>query len=217
MLGGEVVATTDLLTMPEARRAVNLPDPESGNSMDIELQLFVSGISDRIDELCGPVVQRTISSELHDGGVAKILLNKQWVSSVTTATEYVSTTGTTLTAESNSSKPSSAYLLESVGPYSWLRRRSSGGDTLYASGRGNIDVTYVAGRVASTAAVTEQFKLAASAVLRRLWKREGSSWSQQPSFFPDTENPTPTLQFYRAVDPMVKELLCGQILPPVGI
>lgn len=210
------MATLDLLDLDEARRAVNLPSPSTSDADD-DLKLFVSGISGRIDELCGPVVQRTITDEKHDGGRCRILLDLQHVSSVTSVSEWAGTTETTLAAETNASKPASGYLLDPVGPYGFVYRRASNGDATFPAGRRNVLVTYVAGRYADTAAVDERFKLAASAVLRRVFKREQSSWAHTPDFFTDTENPRPGLMFYKAVDPMLIEFLADELLPPVGI
>lgn len=204
----------DLLTIAEARSAVNLPTGDT--SHDTELELFVTGISGRIDELCGPVVQRTVSGERHDGGGRRVLLDRQHVESVSSVSEWSGTTETVLTEETDASKPSQGFLLDGD-IYAWVYRRSGDADARFPTGRRNVVVTYTAGRYADTASVGSTFKLAAASVLRRMWKREQSSWAQSPDFFPDTENPTAGLGFFKAVDPMVKELLAGELLPPVGM
>lgn len=209
------MADKDLLTLAEARTAVN--HPAGDTSHDTVLQLYVTGITGRIDAICGPVVQRTVTDEQHDGGRSKILLDVQHVDSVTSVSEWSNTTETTLTEESNSTKPTSGFLLHTVTPYNWIIRRSGNADATFPFGRNNVVTTYVAGRYADTASVDETFKLAAASVLRRIWKREQSSWAQTTDFFTDTENPTPMRQFFRAVDPMIKELLADEVLPPVGI
>lgn len=209
------MAATDLLTIVEARSAVNLPSGD--DSHDTDLQLYVTGITGRVDAICGPVVQRTVSSETHDGGRSKVLLDVQHVSSVTSVSEWLNTTETSLSEESNSSKPTSGFLLHTVGPYDWIIRRSGNADGRFPSGRNNVVVTYEAGRYADTDSVDETFKLAAASILRRIWKREQSSWAQTTDFFTDTEDPPPSRRFFRAVDPMVKELLADEVLPPVGI
>lgn len=212
-----MAAARDLLTLVEARSAVNLP--AGGESHDTDLQLFVTGISGRIDKLCGPVVHRTITGERHNGGACRVLLDWQHVDSITSAAEWSNTTETTLTEESDNTKPSNGFLLDTGERdiYAWVIRRSGNADARFPSGRRNVVITYVAGRYADTAAVDETFKLAAAAVLRRMWKREQSSWAHTPSFFPDTEDPRPSMVFFKAVDPMVKELLADELLPPVGL
>jgi hypothetical protein len=209
------MAATDLLTPSEARSAVNLPGGDT--SHDVDLQLYITGISGRVDAICGPVVERTVSSEKHNGGRSKILLDVQHVASVTSVSEWSNTTETALTEESNTTKPTSGFLLHTVTPYDWIIRRSGNSDASFPSGRNNVVVTYEAGRYADTAAVDETFKLAASSILRRIWKREQSSWSQTTDFFADTEQPAAMRGFFRAVDPMVKELLADEVLPPVGL
>lgn len=201
--------------MAEARSAVNLPTGNTNH--DVDLQLFITGISGRVDKLCGPVVQRTITGERHNGGASKVLLDYQHVATVTSVAEWSNTTETVLTAETDASKPATGYLLHTVTPYAWIVRRSGNADALFPVGRRNVVTTYTAGRYTSTATVDETFKLAATAVLRRIWKREQSSWAQAPDFFDNTENPRPSLSFFKAVDPMVKELLADELLPPVGL
>lgn len=209
------MADTDLLTIVEARLAVNLPSGDT--SHDTDLQLYVTGITGRIDAICGPVVERTVTAEKHNGGRSKILLDVQHAASITSVSEFSNTTETQLTEETNASKPSSGFLLNTAAPYDWIIRRSGNADATFPSGRNNVVVTYEAGRYADTASVDDTFKLAASSVLRRIWKREQSSWAQTPDFFTETENPTPSQRFFRAVDPMVKELLADEVLPPVGM
>lgn len=213
------MAARDLLTLEEGRRAVNLPNPASVNAQDTDLQLYITGISGRVDKLCGPVVQRAVTGERHNGGCDKVLLRLQHVAEVTAVTEWSGTTETTLTAETDGSKPSTGYLLDTGDSdiYAWVYRRSGNADARFPVGRRNVIVDYTAGRYADTASVDETFKLAAASVLRRIWKRESSSWAQSPDFFDSTENPAPSLGFFKAVDPMIKELLADELLPPVGL
>jgi hypothetical protein len=213
------VAARDLLSLEEARRAVNLPSPASENTQDTTLQLFVTGLSGRVDKLCGPVVQREVTGERHNGGRSKVLLALQHVSVVTSVVEWAGTSSTTLTEETDGTKPAAGFLLDpgEGDIYAWVRRRSGNGDATFPTGRRNVVVGYTAGRYADTASVDETFKLAATAVLRRLYKRESSSWSQSPSYFEDTDAPAAMVGFYKAVDPMIKELLCDELLPPVGL
>lgn len=213
------MATRDLLTLAEGRSAVNLPNPASVNPLDGDLQLYITGISGRVDKLCGPVVQRAVTGERHNGGKSKVLLELQHVASVTSVTEWAGTTQTALTAETDGTKPANGFLLDpgEGGIYAWVWRRSGNGDATFPVGRRNVVVAYIAGRYTATATVDETFKLAAASVLRRFWKREQSSWAQSPGFFEDAENSTAGLGFYKAVDPMIKELLCDELLPAVGL
>ncbi|MGH3942626.1 MAG: hypothetical protein ACRDTG_29185 [Pseudonocardiaceae bacterium] len=209
------MAADDLLTLAEARRAVNLPLEPS--DQDIDLALFVTGLSGRVDALCGPVVRRAVNGERHDGGRKKVLLGVHHASSVTSVAEWVNTTETVLSEETDSTKPANGFLLHTVLPYGWVIRRTGNADSVFPAGRRNVVITYQAGRYADTDSVGNTFKLAASAALRRLWKREQSSWAHTPDFFADTENPRPQLAFYKTVDPMIHELLAHELLPPVGL
>lgn len=206
------MAAADLLSLAEARSAVNLPT--GAGAHDTDLQLFLTGLSRRIDQLCGSVVIRTVTAERHDGGSHRIWLEKSPASSITSVSEWLDTTETVLTSETDSVKPADAYLLGNTGPLSFIRRRNTGTDARFATGRENVVITYPSGRYADTASVDELFKLAAASILRRIWKREQSSWAQEPDFFPDTENPRPGLQFFKAVDPMIMEFLADELLPP---
>lgn len=213
------MATRDLLTLAEGRSAVNLPNPGAENALDGDLQLYITGISGRVDKLCGPVVQRAVAGERHNGGrsgCGKVLLKLQHVAAVTSVAEWAGTTQTTLTEETDSVKPANGFLLDGD-IYAWVYRRSGNADAQFPPGRRNVVVGYTAGRYTATASVDETFKLAAGSVLRRIWKREQSSWAQSTDFFDDTENPRPSLGFFKAVDPMIKELLADELLPPVGL
>lgn len=207
------MAATDILTIDEARTAVNLGGQ---SSQDAQLGMFVSGITGRIDDLCGPVVIRTVTDEAHDGGDRRIWLDESPVDSVTTVVEWLSTTSNNLTAETNSSKPASGFLLDHAGNAAYLIRRSSGSDTRFPAGRRNVVVTYEAGRFASTSAVDGKFKLAVASILRRVYKRESAVWSHSPGAFSelDADTPTPSGMFFRALDPMVKEFLGDEVRPP---
>lgn len=176
------MATTDIVTLNEtveylrANGAVDSP----------MLAMFITSASATIDDIAGPVVQRTVTGELHDGGQDLIFLRYRPVVSVTTCKEYDrSGTSTTLTAETVSSKPTSGYLLE--GLTGIVRRRASGSPTWFAAGERNVEVTYVAGRAASTSAVDARFKLACLVTLAHVWRVElgtGNTFGAPEGFSP---------------------------------
>ena len=160
--------TRDILTLAEARAAIDIG--ASDTSHDTVLAAVITAMSYRFDDEFGPVVVRTITSEAHDGGSDRVVLRYRPVSSVTTATEYDGTTAQVLTAETNSTKPDNAYLLERGGKSGILRRRSANADARFPSGRQNVVVTYVAGRFASTSVVDQRFKDAARVALVNRWQ-----------------------------------------------
>lgn len=205
------MATLDVLTLSEAKLALNLTGT---TAHDVELAGFITASSLRLDELVGPVVRRHITDETHDGGAPSVFLRWWPVASVATVTEYSGTTATVLTPESPGSQPADAYLTE---PYSadptlkgpQLHRRSSGTDARFADGRGNVTVTYTAGRAVDTAAVDHRFKLAASLILINLWR------SQQDSSGGMGEFDVPNQIFPRfAVPNAVRELMHGEVQEP---
>lgn len=210
--------TLDLLTLIEGYRAIN--DPASVTALgseggtgghDTELAQWITALSRAVVDRCGAVVNVTYTDETYDGGRHTVWLKHRPISSVTTVKEYDDTTLTTLTVETNASKPDDAYLADGPGKHDvLLRRRSANGDATFASGRRNVVVTYVAGRAADTAAVDEKFKTAAGSILRRLWNREGSAWSTGGAPFEQPDR----AGFFRAVAPMIDEFLWDEKIPP---
>lgn len=181
------MATLDLLTLEEAKDAVNFEQTEIMH--DLELGAFVTAVSLRLDDLCGPIVQRTITNELHDGGCPTIRPRRTPVASVTTITDYEQLTGYALTAESNLAQPDYSYLLDSISTHNVvIRRRTSGSDGRFSYGRRNIAITYVAGRAATTATVDAKFKIGAALCLQHLWRPSAAGWAQTSSF-DDAVNP----------------------------
>lgn len=175
------MAEFDVLTLEEAKQALNVT---ATTKHDAELPLYITAVSDRLDRLVGPVVQRSVSSELHSGGHESIFLHLYPVVSVGSVQEYKEeeTTATVLTAETNASRPAEAYLTH---PYrrgallsSRLVRRSDKGLSRkgkFAKGQNNIVVSYVAGRCADTASVEPLFKQAAGLMLQNFWRAQQDS------------------------------------------
>lgn len=200
------MATLDLVTLEEAQGALNIDT--SDTTHDTALTAYITAVSLRLDELCGPIVVRTITGETHDGGNHQIWLDYIPISSVTTVTEYANTTATTLTAETNATKPSSAYMVDlQTGK---LVRRSSNGNTTFAKGMQNIAVTYVAGRATQTSTVSEKFKLAANLMLAAIWRREQGAGT---TTFGEFASPVMGATF--AIPNAVMELLADEIRGPV--
>jgi hypothetical protein len=179
--------------------------------------MFVTGVSKRVDELCGPVVRRQVTDERHDGGKARVFTDLEHAVSVQSVSEWSGGVETVLEEETLSTLPAAGFLLDSKGAYSFIWRRQAGSDCRFVVGRRNVVVAYRAGRYESTTVVGEVFKTAAGSVLRRLWKREQDSWAHSPALPTDNEDPQTTMRFFKAVDPMIKELLADELLPPVGL
>lgn len=202
------MATLDLLSIEEARSAINLA--AGVTTHDTELAEMVTGISAQVDELCGPVVARAVT-ETHDGGRPSITLDTVPISSITSVTEYdTAGTSTALTAETVSTKPASGYLLETGALYAKVHRRSSGADSVFLAGRQNVVIVTSAGRYATTAAVGGGFKSAAKSILRAVWQQEAGRWAQSPEFIDDAENDE--AGSFLSVEDMVRRRLRTELL-----
>lgn len=168
------MAATDLVSLADAKDA--LGGDRARTVDDVLLGAWVTAISQRLDEECGPLVQRTITSELHDGGGVIVALDYRPVASVTSVVEYdVDGVATTLTAETVSTRPASGFLLSP--DTGFVFRRQSGWDYAFPIGRRNVAVTYVAGRFASTATVDQAVKRAALVCVRHMWGTEHGAGS----------------------------------------
>jgi hypothetical protein len=202
------VGDTDIITLGEAKTELNI----TTNDTDPVLERWITAVSGLIDSLCGPVVIRTVTDEAHNGGGTILFLRQHPVSEITTVTEYASGTATVLTAESPT--VAGTYLFNPT--LGTVSRRSSWNN--YPFGASGVLVTYEAGRYADTASVDARFKTAALAILRRFWARETPSWVRGTGGFADlVQNPAVepgTPGFFRAVQPVVNELLGDQLLGP---
>lgn len=157
------MAATDIVDVETAADYVGL---EAGDDAGrLRLANLISAVSESIDSLVGPVVNRTVTAEKLNGGGHVVRPKYLPLASVTSVVEYQGTTAVTLTAETNGSQPADAYLFEAER----IIRRSGGVDWLFAEGRQNIVVTYVAGRGAST---PQRFVQACLIMIRNLWIRE---------------------------------------------
>jgi hypothetical protein len=165
---GEIITSTyDLLTLDEAKAALNIPLADT--TFDNELAMYVTAVSQRLDDFAGPIVKRSVADEVHDGGGAYIFPTQTPVASIGEVVEYSSGTATILTGETNA--VAGTYVLEGAGTHlSLIRRRSSWSDSAFIPGRGNVMISYVAGRFDSTADVSPKFKQAASKTLAWLWR-----------------------------------------------
>lgn len=155
--------TLDVLTLAEGQAAV--VDTSAGGVT--KLEAWITAVSRRIDDLCGPVVIRTITDERHFGNTDTLFLHHHPVQSVTTVTEYASGTGTVLTAETLAA--AGTYLYDSR--LGTLTRRSSWSTSTFGQ---DVLVTYVAGRYATTEDVDPLFKQAAVIMLTHLWRSAGT-------------------------------------------
>lgn len=190
----------NLLTRTEAYTAINDPATaaEESSLRDLEvIDIWVPALSRRIDELCGPVVTRTIT-ETHSGnGRDKLYLRTPPAVSITSVTV------------DGDEIASGGYDLDNDNRFLAILYRTT---STWPDGRRNIVVEYEAGRYADTATVGPLFKMAAGAILRRMWSREAGAWARGGD--PFAEAGAGSVGFFKAVDPMVHEFLGDEMRPP---
>lgn len=204
-----MAATLDLITLDEAKLAINVPLADT--TSDAEIASYVTAVSQRIDDMAGPVVKRTITAETHDGGSAYIFPTWTPVLSVTSVSVYLSGVETALTAETNGVATTNNYLLTGAGTHgAVIRRRSSWSDATFTEGRGNVVITYVAGRYDATASVAPKFKQAAAIFLAHLWRYEQGQGSVTFGSFEEGLG-IPTFGTPNAV----RDMLSSELLPKV--
>lgn len=200
--------TLDLLTVEEAKRAIN--KRAVADDQDDVLARHVTAVSRLIDDRCGPVVQRTVTAEVHDGGVGMIRVVRWPVVEYTLVRELVGSTVTPLNQLTFGST------LDGFVAPAWERdptlfsgalyRRDGGLPKLWSWGPGAVELTYEAGRYEDTESVDARFKDAAGAVLRRLWQREAGAWSKGPEFWENLDGQI-GVGFFRVAQPILEEML----------
>lgn len=143
------MAGTDLLTEGEAHDALR---GLRGPTRDADVMVYVSAVSARLDDVCGPIVART-RTEYHRAGQV-LILDYPPVGALTSVTTRIGTTVTTLTvgdlvvAGQVVTRP--GYVFDADGP--------------------GVTVTYSAGRCATTETVPNLFKVAARLFLQAIWR-----------------------------------------------
>lgn len=193
--------TLDVISLAEGKAALNITDTNN----DTELAVYITAVSRRLDDICGPIVKRDVTDELYPGGLAQLALTQAPASDTATTTisavtEYSGGTAQALAAESLTSSTSYDFTFDAT--TGLLSRRAGWSDATFGAQR--VKVTYAAGRYADTASVDAKFKLAAQIMLQHVWRPGqgfGGSYSDAPlSGF--------------AVPNAVAELLADEMQPP---
>lgn len=200
----------DILTLDEAKTAINMK--WSNADHDAELAQDITAISRIFDAECGPVVQRTVSAELHSGDLPVVTTRLSPVAGIGTVRESQAGDITTLSA-SNFGGTISGYLAE---PY-WqgggtllsgvLQRRYLGITGEWPAGC-EVEVTYTAGRYPTTETVDARFKACAAAVLQRFWKGEAGVWAQSAAtIYEDATEAVATPALSTVAKQLINEML----------
>lgn len=194
------MADLDVISLDEAMTAITMTG--SGAKHGEQVSLFVSGISERMDALCGPIVIREIEGEIHyPDPYGNIALRTPYVIEVTSLTEYVAGTGTELDAETLTVE--GGFLLRN----GLVGRRSAFGVSAWQGAA--VSVSYTAGRYETTAEVGARFKLAAEQIIARMWPQYAAAWSRGGVLDSPEDGPA----YFRSFDPVLREILEDQLLP----
>lgn len=167
--------TLDVLTLTEAKAELGIGAADT--SKDTTLARKITAVSRRLDQTCGPIVRRTITGEVLEGGAAAVWVAFAPVYSWTSVTEYDSTVAQVLDPEDYDTQPTYSYVAERgrtpTSAYSGrLWRRSAGASLRFPTGPEAVRVTYTAGRFADTASVDPLFKEAAAVMLKNAWRTQ---------------------------------------------
>ena len=181
---------------------------------EVDVARMVTAVSARIDELVGPVVNRSVT-EYHDGG-GDIWPRQTPVSSVTTLRHADGATVTTFTEDTwGDAGNADGFVVVQSGSYPHdvrIVRRSSGSGTGWLSGHRSLQLVYVAGRAADTASVPARYAEVAVECIRRLWDREASAWTRSAD--PFVEGGGQSSRFFKVFDYVVAEHLGDEMKPP---
>lgn len=180
------MADTDVLTVQEAKEILNMVNSMSSAELE-ELPGWVSAVSERLDILVGPVVRREVTDFL-EGGTGNVFVNHYPVTSFT----EVKSDGVAV-ADYKASR--------------YSRDTRLFGGRLEGEWGDEVEVTYIAGRFANTAAVAERYKKAAGFMLMNLYRSQRETRNAQ---YADFETPGVTFPRW-AVPRVVSELLAGEI------
>lgn len=174
--------TLDVLTLNEGKAAVRIATTDT--RYDTDLAGVITAVSRILDRRYGPVVQRTITDEVHEGYGDGLTLRYGPITSITSITEYSGTTGSVLTVSTPGVQPAAGYQLArwhtATAPYSGRIIRTAGGYRRLFNGP--VVVTYVAGRFANTAAVDALWKDAAKVMVKNRWRADQVSTGQYDEF-----------------------------------
>ena len=174
------MAATDIVSVERAKQALDL-SPADVRKSDV-LATAITAVSQLIDDVAGPIVHRTVTDVLDSPPGTRLHLTLAPVASITSVKVYDSGTLETLTAETLTT--AGGYLADlhnridpdrtTARASQVLRRRSSWSDQSWDQGT-RIEVVYVAGRYATTAACAgSRFELAAMLALKSSWR----AWEQ---------------------------------------
>lgn len=180
--------TLDILSFDEMKDAIKLSANRASEAENAATQANTA-VSRLLDDVCGPIVVRTITGEILDAPCGDLYTRESPLYSVTSLKEYSTGTATTLAAETLA--VAGTYRIIGTGHGRRIQRRSSWNPYSWT---GQIEITYVAGRYADTASVDAKFKKAAAEILQGNWTKFAAAWARggdgiaDPIFFDEVSN-----------------------------
>jgi hypothetical protein len=211
-----VADTLDVVTLAVTKAALGIADATTTH--DVELARMITAVSRVMDDVVGPIVVRTVTTEQHRGGMPTIRLRRRPVTTVTTVREVtapgsIATLSAVAWGAAGDGYEAPAFVRNPSLLSGALHRAVGGYNVCWKA----AEVTYQAGRYANTAAVDARFAEAATEVLRRLWRRETGVWLEDTNVYEEHLNQPPAdasgyrTGFFRAVKPIVCELLHDEL------
>lgn len=147
----------DILDLPAARAALRLPAVDTTPNTDLT-DTYIPAVTVIVEDMVGPVMTRTGSTWIADGGHSYVLLPSNC-----TAVTQVTETGVILVANVD-------YTVNLIAGI--VTRGSVQQPYIFLPGQQNIVITYNAGTAAASIEVPANVKLAARIILAHLWQAD---------------------------------------------
>ena len=150
---------TTLVQLADVKAHLNVDT----NTDDTELQNFITAATEKIQEITGPVLTRTVT-EYRNGGVGNIILLQRPVQSITSVSELWGSTVNTLTEAAFGAGTTNYHYTFDATEFE-IERRVGNLPAIFAEGDDNIKIVYVAGYATIPAAI----RLATLSLIQHWW------------------------------------------------
>ena len=154
-----MTAPTTLVQLADVKAHLNI----TSNDDDTELQNFINAATEKIQEITGPVLSRTVT-EYRNGGEENIVLWQRPVQSITSVTELLGSIPYTLTEIQFGAGTNNYHFTFDV-TESEIQRRVVNWPAPFIDGDNNIKIVYVAGY----ATIPSAIRLATLALIQHWW------------------------------------------------
>jgi len=194
-----------LISLAEAKAGLGV----TGTAKDEDIRAVITAATPIMEDICGPLLRQT-RVESYDGGASQISLLWAPIISVTGIIEtYGSNYTRALTQQdifSGSGLDAFGFTVDLVTGI--VTRRAVGAAVSFASGKRNIQITYVSGRTA----ISGNILLATRRLIRHLWSQEQQSF--RPNVFTAADPNMTTTPAGFAVPRAVVELCADSTRAP---